>query len=57
MVVLECLEAGKSSSTSNYFMAEGGLVLFEVVVVVDLLVRVFGITPTERHVDAMCDGS
>jgi hypothetical protein len=41
LVVFECLEAGKGSTSGNQFMAEAGLVLFEVVVLVDLLVSVF----------------
>jgi hypothetical protein len=41
LVVFECLEAGEGGTSSNHFMAEARLVLFEVVVLVDLLVSVF----------------
>jgi hypothetical protein len=41
LMVFECLEAGKGCTSSNHLMAEAGLVLFEVVVLVDLLVLVF----------------
>jgi hypothetical protein len=40
LVVLKCLEAGKSSTSSDHLMAEASLVFLKVVVVVDLLVVV-----------------
>jgi antibiotic biosynthesis monooxygenase (ABM) superfamily enzyme len=40
-MVFECLESGKSSSSGNQFMTEAGLVLLELVVLVDLLVVLF----------------
>ena len=43
LVVLEGLEASKGSTAGYDLMAEAGLVLIEVVVVVDLLVRVLAL--------------
>jgi hypothetical protein len=43
LVVLEGLEASKRSTAGYELMAEAGLVLLEVVVVVDLLVRVLAL--------------
>jgi hypothetical protein len=40
LVVLESLKAGKSGAACDQLMAEAGLVLVEVVVLVDLLVVV-----------------
>jgi hypothetical protein len=40
-MILERFEAGKRCSSGNHFVAEAGLVLLEVVVLVDLLVVVF----------------
>jgi hypothetical protein len=40
-VVFKCLESGKGSSSGNQFMTEAGLVLLELVVLVDLLVVLF----------------
>jgi hypothetical protein len=40
-VVLERLEAGESGASGYHLVAEAGLVLVEVVVLVDLLVAVF----------------
>lgn len=40
-MVLEGLETGKGCSSGNQFMAKAGFVLFELVVLVDLLVVVF----------------
>jgi hypothetical protein len=39
LVVLKGLESGKCRAAGYDFMAKAGLVLFEVVVVVDLVVR------------------
>lgn len=41
LVVLEGLEPGKGRSTSYEFVSETGLVLLKVIVLVDLLVRIF----------------
>ena len=43
LVVLESLEASKGSASGDQLMAEAGLVLLEVVVVVDLVVRVLAV--------------
>lgn len=43
LVVLESLKASKGSTSSDQLMAEAGLVLLEVVVVVDLVVRVLAV--------------
>jgi hypothetical protein len=40
-MVLKCLEASECRTSSNHLVAEAGLVLLKVVVVVDLLVVVF----------------
>jgi hypothetical protein len=40
-MVLERLEARKGSTSSNQLMAEASLILFELVVVVDLLIVLF----------------
>jgi hypothetical protein len=42
-MVLESLEASKGSASSDHLMAEAGLVLLEVVVVVDLVIRVLAL--------------
>jgi hypothetical protein len=41
LVVFERLEASEGGAAGNHFMAEGGLVFFEVLALVDLLVVVF----------------
>jgi hypothetical protein len=41
LVVLECLEASKGSTSGDYLMAKARLVLVELVVVVDTLVVIF----------------
>ena len=46
-MVLECLETSKGSASSDHLMAEAGLVLLEVVVVVDLLVVVLAAVSQE----------
>jgi len=43
LVIFKSLEASKSSASGYKLMAETGLVLLEVVVVVDLLVRVLAV--------------
>ena len=43
LVVLESLEASKGSASSDHLMTEAGLVLLEIVVVVDLVVRVLAV--------------
>ena len=43
LVVLESLEASKGSASSDQLMTKAGLVLLEVVVVVDLVVRVLAV--------------
>lgn len=50
LVVLERLEAGESSTSSYKLVAEGALVLLEVVVLVDLVVGLLRVSPSERHV-------
>lgn len=50
LMVLEGLKAGKGSTASNELVAKGRLVLLEVVVLVDLVVGLLGVSPTERHV-------
>ena len=43
LVVLESLEASKGSASGYNLMAKAGLVLLEIVVVVDLVVRVLAV--------------
>jgi hypothetical protein len=50
LVVLKCLEARESGTSSNQLVAKRRLVLLEVVVLVDLLVGLLRIAPSERHV-------
>jgi hypothetical protein len=47
LVVLECLEAGEGCSAGDNLMAKAGLVLLKVFVVVDTVVGVFRVVPSE----------
>ena len=56
-MVLEGLESGECGTASYKLVAEAGLVLLKVVILVHLIVGVFRVTPTERHVVRWMGGS
>ena len=49
LMVFEGLESGECGTASYELVAEAGLVLLEVVILVHLVVGVFRVSPTERH--------
>lgn len=51
LMVFEGLESCECGTASYELVAEAGLVLLEVVILVHLIVGVFRVSPTERHVE------
>jgi hypothetical protein len=49
--VLKNLEGSKGCATSDSLMTEAGFVLFEIVVVVDLVIGLLAVSPSERHLE------
>ena len=49
LMVFEGLESGECGTASYELVAEAGLVLLEVVILVHLVVGVLRVSPSERH--------